>query len=80
MQEFEKAKKKGVAGLCHRSIWREVKRSDLKPDATEMGDRFVDSLKRYGLPSERARVRCVAQGFSDEDEPFMVHDATSLHA
>lgn len=79
-RDFEEAKKKKIAGLCRRKIWHKVKRGELKSDSNVMGGRFIYSLKSYETSPEMAKVRYVAEGYSDKDKPFMVHDAGSLRA
>lgn len=67
-----------VSGLNKRRIWITVNEAEIPSGANLRGGRFILSLKNYGTPDEKAKVRYVAQGFSDGDKPYMVHDTNTL--
>lgn len=79
-RDVEEAKKKEIAGLCHRKIWYKVKRSVLQSISNFLGGRFIYPLKTYETPSKMAKVCYVAQGYSDQDKLFMVYNEGSLEA
>lgn len=54
------AKRRKVAGLARRNLWRRVPGHKLPPSANVLGGRFVYSLKNHGTPTEMAKVRYVA--------------------
>lgn len=78
--DFVKARQKEVNGLRRRNIWETVEVDDLEDDANVLGGRFVYTLKNYGAPNETSKARYVAEGFSDEDKPHIVHDTATLRA
>lgn len=75
-----KLKKSKVDGLIKRDIWEVVNKSDIPLDATIVGGRFELTLKNYGTPTEKAKGRFNAQGFSDKDKSIVIHDTATLRA
>lgn len=50
----------------------------LPPNAIIIGGRFIMTLKHFQTPEESSKVRYIARGFANIDQPFMVHDVTAL--
>lgn len=76
--DFRQAKVDEVEGLKKRDIWETIDESDLNEGENVMGGRFLLTLKNCNTPDEKTKVRFVAQGFSDVEKPYMVHDSSTL--
>lgn len=61
-----------------RKIWSKVYASAIAKGANVMGGRFVLTLKNVGTPEETAKARCIAQGYSDREKPYLIHDVSAL--
>lgn len=44
-----------------------------------MGGRFVLTLKNMGTQEVAAKARIIAQDYSDQEKPYLVHDVSALH-
>lgn len=51
-----------------------VKESYIASDATIIGGQFELTTKNYGTPTEKAKVRFIAHGFSYKDKSIVIHD------
>ena len=75
---FTTAKKREVEGLERRGVWKKVFKNSLPPRPNMLGGRVVLTLKKAGTSSETPKARFVAQGFSDRNKDFIIHNVTSL--
>lgn len=66
--------------LRRRGIWDLANEDQVLPDAIILGGRIDLTLKKFGSPTEQAKVRFVAQGYTDRDKIFIIHDTTTLRA
>lgn len=66
--DFMVAKKTELRGLKPRGLWDIMDEVGIRGGRHIIGGRFVLSLKNYGTPNETAKVRLIAQGFSDRDK------------
>lgn len=57
-----------------------VQKSKTLSDAIILGGLFVLTMENYGNPTEKAKVRYIAQEYKDLNTPFMVRDTATLHA
>ena len=75
---FLSAMKKEVRGLEDRGVWVRMSKKDLPENANVLGGRFVLTLKNAGSERETPKARFVAQGFSDREKDYIIHNVTSL--
>lgn len=75
---FRSAMKDEVKGLEHRGVWVKIPKARLPEDADVLGGRFVLTLKKAGTDHETHKARFVAQGFSDREKDYIIHNVTSL--
>lgn len=78
--DFVEAKKTELEGLKPRGLWNIVDEVDVYDGGRIISGRFILSLKNYGTPNEKAKVRFIAQGFLDRDKSYVVHDTSTLRA
>lgn len=78
--DFKSAMEIEVNVFKARGMWQKVLRSDTVKDGIIIGGRFLLTLKNYGTPTEKAKVRYVAQGYNDREQPYIVHDMATLRA
>lgn len=55
-------------------------KNEVPKDASVLGGHFVLTLKSFGVPDEKAKARYVAQGYDDDDKPYIVHDSSTLRS
>lgn len=56
---FLEAKRKEVNGLKDTHTWQFIHESEVWPDANILGGRYMLTLKAFGSPAEKAKVRNV---------------------
>lgn len=79
-EDFKDAKRREVDGLNLQGLRTLATMEKVPCDAIVLGGRFIHTLENYGRPSEKAKVRFVAQRFNDCDKPYIVHDTATLRA
>lgn len=77
-EEFVSAEKKEPEGLIKCRIWTVCQKNEVAQDSIFMDGRFILSLKNYGTPNEKAKVKFVARRLDDRDKSFIVHDTSVL--
>lgn len=67
-----------VVGLKKRILWDVVSENVVPSDGIVLGGRYDLILKGHGTPSEKAKVRFVAQGHKDRDKSYIALDIATL--
>ena len=61
-----------------RGVFRTVNIKNVPHFATTVGRRFVCTTKNLGTEKEAKKARYAAQDHYDKENPFMVHNTTTL--
>lgn len=48
--------------------------------ANVLSGRFVLSIKKIGSTNEKKKARYIAQGYSNKEKPYIVHDTATLRS
>lgn len=78
--EFDDAKRKEIDGLESRNVWDVVPGNSLPTDTNVIGSRFVLTVKNSDTDHPVRKARLVAQGHTDADKHFLVHNSTTATA
>lgn len=79
-EDLKLATKNEVIGLQEKNIWKRVHHNDVAPDGIVLGEIFLHTVKNFGTPYKRSKVRLVAQGFDDRDKSYIIYDTAMLRA
>lgn len=67
-----------VHGLARWKRWTVVSNNGISEDGIVISRRFLNTLKNCGTPTDKAKVRYVAQGHNEKAKPFIVHGTETL--
>jgi hypothetical protein len=73
--QFLKANRSELQGLCENGTWDEVWTHEVPSSANKMRGRFVLTIQDKNSANEILNSRFLAQGFKDQDMSTLVHSA-----